>query len=175
MLFVELYKIDIFNVKNINHFRWFNPKPLPGVSHNFWEKGNAKWPKVEFLPSQWNVSLKCKVCFRKIEVVFLAWWVIIELRPPSTLCRDSSALLSIYVAAVFGCWLPAWEWESVSHDHRHENWHPRMGGLLAVVTRSEYFHFREQIQGCVLLFVTVAWYSISRRMSQFIWQLLRGE
>ena len=121
MLLVELYKTDIFNVKNINHFRWFNPKPLPGVSHSFWEKGNAKWPKVEFLPSQWNASLKCKVCFRRIKVVFLAWWVIIELRPPSTLCRDSSALLSIYVAAVLWLlitslrmrvsesWPPSWE------------------------------------------------------------------
>ena len=67
------------------------------------ENGNAKWLKVELLPSQWNASLKCKVYFRKIKVSFLALWVVIGLRPAFPLCRVSSVVLSIIVAAALCC------------------------------------------------------------------------
>ena len=38
-----------------------------------------------------------------MKVMFLAWWVVIELRPPPSLCRVWSELFSICVAATL--WL----------------------------------------------------------------------
>lgn len=118
---------ELIKVKNSSHFRWFKPKP-PRVSHSSREKENAPLSRVEFLTSQWNVSLKCKVSLRKIKDSFISYtvgsyWT--ETYSTITWGRILHFSASAWLLHL-NFWLPAQELDPMSHGHHRENWRPRI-------------------------------------------------